>query len=41
MEFETGKILAMKNADGKRKTISLRGGAAIPDGTSKKKEKCE
>jgi hypothetical protein len=41
MAFEAGKILAMKDTDVKRKTISLRGGTAVPDGTAKKKEKCE
>lgn len=38
MEFEAGKILAMKQSE-TRKHMSLRGGSAVPDG--KKKEFCE
>jgi len=41
IEIESGKILAIKSADAKRKTVSLRGGAVMPDGNDKKKEKCE
>ena len=40
MEYESGKILAMKSADTKRKTMSLRGGAGglnHVDGSVKKK----
>lgn len=30
LEYETGKIKAIKSIDPKRKTISLRGGTAVP-----------
>jgi hypothetical protein len=41
MEFEAGKIKALKDSEVKRKTIGLRGGAVVPIGKEGKKEICK
>lgn len=38
MEHEIGRIKAIKEAEGKRKIVSLRGGAVMPE--KEKKEQC-